>query len=1005
MNNYPKVLLHLLLVGVFNLCNFQRAESAELDDLTWDVVDGEVTITACHLNATGFLAVPETIGGFPVTSVGEGAFANCYNLTIISLPESVTKIGSSAFRFCYDLVSVNIPDAVTSIADDTFLGCLSLTSIVIPASVNSISASAFTDCFALSWFLVSFENSHYQDLDGVLFTADGSDLVRFPPAKTVTSYQLPNTVTCVCALSFLVCKNLEEVILPVGLEKIERGAFTSCESLERIVIPGGVTEIGERAFGFCENLSELELNSGLETIGEFAFYECNELTSVSFPDTLKDLPGSAFASCRSFSFVEIDPENPFLTVRSGAVFTSDLTTLIFILPFRTFITIPEETTNLGPYSFSDSRVTSLMIPAGLTEIGSFAFRGSHLESIVIPDSMTSIEDFAFSSSQLLESVSLPSNLTSIGRSAFSSTALSHISIPESVTSIGVGAFSNSKIESLTIPAGILEVADSLVSNCESLVAVVLPDSLQRIGSFSFRNCHSLTSLTLPDNVTEIGEHAFERCRTLESFIVPEGVSILSSGVFSGCSGLVDVVLPATLQSIDSSTFQNCPSLTHLYFNGSAPQLVGQDTSNWGSPFNDEGLKVRIWSDEYLSFGKKGDYWNGLEIRYREPELDSMFWEREGEDLVIVDLESGYEGLLEIPANVEGSSIVGILDFAFSSATGLTTVNLSPNMVSLSPRAFHGSSLQNLYVDSENPNFESVAGILYNKSRSRLLHYPPGREELSFQIPSPVSTIGSYAFGTSVFLEEVIIPESVVSIGEAAFAYCPVLSQVSLPASLQSLGDAVFAFCPSLEEFDVAAGNLQFRTHNGVLFNSDLSEVILYPSGKQGSFFAIPAGVEVVHDFAFFSSFHLRGVDIPASVTSVGSWAFSGVQMTSLKFEGPAPASYESNSFRPFELEMLLLTKPQHQASFDAVGLSWHGLSVRSHIPAVQSVRFVAPSTFVIEFSPGGPGYRVMASNEPNFVDAEQAELTLTPLIASDRQFEISTTEEKRFFRIVEARVD
>ena len=75
-----------------------------------------------------------------VTSIGESAFFCCYGLTSITIPNSVTSIGNGAFDGCYHLTSVTIPNSVTSIGDFAFSGCSGLTSITIPNSVTSVTS-------------------------------------------------------------------------------------------------------------------------------------------------------------------------------------------------------------------------------------------------------------------------------------------------------------------------------------------------------------------------------------------------------------------------------------------------------------------------------------------------------------------------------------------------------------------------------------------------------------------------------------------------------------------------------------------------------------------------------------------------------------------------------------------------------------------------------------------------------------------------------------------------
>ena len=126
-----------------------------------------------------------TIGN-GVTSIGKWAFASCFNLASITVeesnaayksidgnlyskdgkiliqyaidkdvtsfivPDNVTSIGAGAFVDCFNLASITIPNSVTSIGSEAFCGCSSLTSITIPNSVTSIGDGAFAFCYSLT---------------------------------------------------------------------------------------------------------------------------------------------------------------------------------------------------------------------------------------------------------------------------------------------------------------------------------------------------------------------------------------------------------------------------------------------------------------------------------------------------------------------------------------------------------------------------------------------------------------------------------------------------------------------------------------------------------------------------------------------------------------------------------------------------------------------------------------------------------------------------------------
>ena len=78
-----------------------------------------------------------------MTSIGSGAFEECYRLTSVTLPNSLTNIGEFVFRSCANLTSIIIPSSVTNIWSYAFLGC-SLTSVYFQGNAPSVGTGAFT---------------------------------------------------------------------------------------------------------------------------------------------------------------------------------------------------------------------------------------------------------------------------------------------------------------------------------------------------------------------------------------------------------------------------------------------------------------------------------------------------------------------------------------------------------------------------------------------------------------------------------------------------------------------------------------------------------------------------------------------------------------------------------------------------------------------------------------------------------------------------------------------
>lgn len=153
----------------------------------------------------------------------------------VIIKEGITSIGDSAFADCYDLADIIIPDSVTSIGSRAFSCCYDLTGIKIPANVSSIGSSPFGQCVALLEINVSDDNTSYRSIDGVLYDKNCSHLIQCPGGKT--SVSLPDGLTSIEASAFNCCDHLDSIVIPDTVNTIGHGAFYSCDSVKSIVIP------------------------------------------------------------------------------------------------------------------------------------------------------------------------------------------------------------------------------------------------------------------------------------------------------------------------------------------------------------------------------------------------------------------------------------------------------------------------------------------------------------------------------------------------------------------------------------------------------------------------------------------------------------------------------------------------------------------------------------------------------------------------------------------------
>jgi hypothetical protein len=233
----------------------------------------------------------------------------------------------------------------------------------------------------------------------------------------------------------------------------------------------------------------------------------------------------------------------------------------------------------------------ISLPEGLISLGPDSFRNCSLRSVVLPSSMTDIAG-AFHDCKTLTSITLPASLTDIGSHAFDGCIkLTGITLPASLTSIGDSAFYECiSLVSISLPASLTDIGSYAFYRCTSLTNVSLPASLTDIGSYAFVGCAGLTGISIPASLTSIGSYAFEGCTSLASVSFASGSMLTSIGdcAFAGCESLKSVSIPASVTSIGESkygrnngAFYGCTNLTSVSFaSGSALTSIGSLCLLW-----------------------------------------------------------------------------------------------------------------------------------------------------------------------------------------------------------------------------------------------------------------------------------------------------------------------------------------------------------------------------------------------------------------------------------------
>ncbi len=230
------------------------------------------------------------------TELPEATFYECSGLTSVTLSEGIEVIGSEAFYGCTSLTEVNLPESLTSIDEYAFEDCSSLQTIEFPANTVNLGGYIFQDCSSLVNIKVAEGNEMFADRDGILFTADGNTLVRYPEAREDSFYTVPDGCTQLANGSFLDAVNLTGIDLNQAVT-YGMDVFFRCTGLKEITFPEGTVDIAPYMLGYCSSLEKINLPSTLKTIGDYSIYTCASLTELTVPEGVTTIGNYSFFNC------------------------------------------------------------------------------------------------------------------------------------------------------------------------------------------------------------------------------------------------------------------------------------------------------------------------------------------------------------------------------------------------------------------------------------------------------------------------------------------------------------------------------------------------------------------------------------------------------------------------------------------------------------------------------------------------------------------------------------
>ena len=381
-----------------------------------------------------------------------------------------------------------------------------------------------------------------------------------------------------------------------------------------------------------------------------------------------------------------------------------------------------------------------------------------------------------------------------------------------------------------------------------------------------------TSVTMPNTIVLIEANAFKG-KNLRSIMIPSSVTTVEDGAFSQMAAL--------------TTINVAPGNTHFYS-------------------NDGVLIEKIGSNDWIAsypVAKTG-------TEYAVPE-----------------------------------GIYGVRTGAFQCAANLIKLTLPASLKeSPSSAEFTGYSsaakLANIEVAAGNTAFKSIDGVLVSLDGKKLIAYPNAKPGAASSLPAYQGVIGQPS--ASVYK----IPDGVEIVGQAAFAQVNGLTaielnevkklekgafdkqtklrNVRLGSSVDTIEEGAFGGNQNLTAFDVDPLNPNYISDDGVIYNADKTELVLFPGGKGGEYTTLPTttkirrrafyynnvlakvnfnkDLEVIDGDAFQATTELKNItfEAPARVKSIGTFAFQGSGLTELNI----PASLQTVDWSAFGFSKL-----------------------------------------------------------------------------------------------------
>lgn len=451
---------------------------------------------------------------------------------------------------------------VTSIAAKAFYNCQHITSLTIPATVREIGEDFLLYTTRLERITVEAGSRYYKDIDGILYTADGTTLIKCPEHR-FDPVAVPDGVRTIADHAFQ-NSNITSVVLPNTLNEIGDLAFGLCKHLTKVTIPASVTTLGRTVFGSCHYLKYAKIES--EVVGEYMFHECKSLQHITLSPKVNKVGNEAFSLHSNYS-TTIYVLNTTPPQCEGEL--SDNATNIANFTLK----VPYESKDAYTNDAIWGKVSAIENTLGSDDSGltydSKLYSSSHCGALYA-DPQKVIGDFIIPEQATIGGTTYDVRATM--HHIFDNNAkLTSLTIPSSIQlTIRAIAPGSANISQYISQSKCYGVSDGILTYGGMWDVACIPGKAGDVTiksedalDYAFYNCDKITSLKFEKPIT-LGSHAFDGCSGIEQVEITEENRMAltyADFAFANCAGLKKATIKT--DKLFMGEFINCKSLEEV----------------------------------------------------------------------------------------------------------------------------------------------------------------------------------------------------------------------------------------------------------------------------------------------------------------------------------------------------------------------------------------------------------------------------------------------------------